>query len=104
MMHIPSSTKAVNFSSARTTKRFRRAICVSNPDCWTLAIHSCDTAPTPTAFLEIVGDYFPIVHKRALSLLLLTFEKSDVFVRATRVEHDASKLPTLRPLSIRLVK
>jgi len=37
-------------------------------------------------------------------LLLLTFEESDIFVRATRVEHDASKLPTLRPRSVRLVE
>jgi hypothetical protein len=37
-------------------------------------------------------------------LLLLTFEESDIFVRATAVNHDAGKLPTLRSLSVRLIE
>ena len=37
-------------------------------------------------------------------LLLLTFEESDIFVRATGVNHDGGKLPTLRSLGIRLIE
>jgi hypothetical protein len=44
------------------------AMCVSNPDCSPARIHGCDAAPTSTAFLEIVGDYFPILHRRALRI------------------------------------
>jgi len=36
-------------------------------------------------------------------LLLLTFEESDIFVRATGVNRDSGKLPTLRSLSVRLI-
>jgi hypothetical protein len=28
-----------------------------------LAIHGCDTAPTPTGFAEIVGNYFPVPNR-----------------------------------------
>jgi hypothetical protein len=48
-----------------------------------------------TAFLEL---------ERVCRLLLLTFEKSDVFVRATGVNRDAGELPTLRSLCIRLIE
>jgi len=37
-------------------------------------------------------------------LPLLTFEKSDIFVRATGVNHDGGKLPPLRSLGIRLIE
>jgi hypothetical protein len=37
-------------------------------------------------------------------LLLLTFEEAHIFVRATRVNREARKLPTLRPLSVRLIE
>jgi hypothetical protein len=33
---------------------------VSDKDCSPLAIDSCDTAPTPPGFTEIVSDYFPV--------------------------------------------
>jgi len=37
-------------------------------------------------------------------LLLLTFEESDIFVRATGVNHHPDKVPTLRSLSVRLTE
>jgi hypothetical protein len=37
------------------------AMRVSNPDCSPAGINRCDTAPTPTGFAKIVGNYFPIV-------------------------------------------
>ena len=37
-------------------------------------------------------------------LLLLTFEESDIFVRATGINRDGGKLPTLRSLGIRLIE
>ena len=36
------------------------AMCVSDKYRLPVAIHSCDTAPTPTGFAEIVSDGFPI--------------------------------------------
>jgi hypothetical protein len=54
-----NSRKAVNFSSARTTKRFPvAAMRVGNEDCSPVAIHGGDAAPTPTGFAEIVSDDF----------------------------------------------
>jgi hypothetical protein len=38
------------------------------------------------------------------ALLLLTFEESDIFVRATGINHDGGKVPTLRSLGIRLIE
>ena len=35
---------------------------VSDEDRLTVAIHGCNTAPTPTGFTEIVSDDFPILH------------------------------------------
>jgi len=37
-------------------------------------------------------------------LLLLTFQESDIFVRATGVNRDAGKLPTLHSLGICLIE
>jgi len=37
-------------------------------------------------------------------LLLLTFKESDIFVRATGVNHDAGKFPTLCSLTGRLIE
>jgi hypothetical protein len=31
------------------------AVCISNEDCSTARIHSCDAAPTPTGFAEMSG-------------------------------------------------
>ena len=36
------------------------AMRVSDKDCSPFAIHSCDAAPTPSGFAEIVSDDFPI--------------------------------------------
>ena len=36
------------------------AMCVSNEDRSTFAVHSCDTAPTPTRFAEFVSDDFQV--------------------------------------------
>jgi len=33
------------------------AMCVCNPGRFPIAIHGCNTTPTPTGFAEIVGDY-----------------------------------------------
>jgi hypothetical protein len=38
------------------------AMRVSNEYRSSFAIHSCNTAPTPPGFSEIVGDYFPALH------------------------------------------
>jgi hypothetical protein len=35
---------------------------VNNPNRSPLRIHNGDPAQTPTAFLEIAGDYFPVLH------------------------------------------
>jgi hypothetical protein len=44
------------------------AMCVSHEDRSPFAIHSCDTAPTPTGFAEIVSDDFPVL--QAITSLL----------------------------------
>ena len=36
------------------------AMRVHNPDRSPVGVNRCDIAPTPTSFLEIVGDYFPV--------------------------------------------
>jgi hypothetical protein len=36
------------------------AMRIDNPDCPPFAIQSCDSAPTPTGFAEIVSDDFPV--------------------------------------------
>jgi hypothetical protein len=33
------------------------ALCGHNPDCSPFAIHTCDAAPTPTGFAEIVSSF-----------------------------------------------
>jgi hypothetical protein len=38
------------------------AMCVSNPDRSPLRIHRCNPPQTPTRFLEITGNYFPVLH------------------------------------------
>ena len=45
-----------------------------------------------------------VIEPCAGQLLLLTFEEAHIFVRATRVNREARKLPTLRPLSVRLIE
>jgi hypothetical protein len=48
------------------------AMCIDNPDCSPLRIHTCNTVPTPTGFAEIVSDDFPVFHAGVLPLLLFT--------------------------------
>src|SRR5947208_15684307 len=45
---------------------------VSNPDCSPVGINRRNTAPTPTGFAEIVGDYFPVLHLRRTAWLSFT--------------------------------
>jgi hypothetical protein len=49
------------------------AMRVCNPDRFPFAIHSCNTAPTPSGFAEIVTDDFPIFY---LASSVAGFEKS----------------------------
>jgi hypothetical protein len=44
-------------------------MCVSNEDRSPVGIDSCDTAPTPTGFAEIVGDDFPVLDRPTMPLL-----------------------------------
>jgi hypothetical protein len=43
------------------------AMRISNPDCSPFAVQSCDTAPTPTGFAEIIRDNFPVLSLRQRS-------------------------------------
>jgi hypothetical protein len=43
---------------------------VSNPDRSSPEINGSDVAQTPTRFLEIVGDYFPVFHLRHVTVNL----------------------------------
>jgi hypothetical protein len=55
--------------------------------------------------LEFVLEQMISANARLRSrLLLLTLEVSDIFVRATGIDHNAGKLPTLRSLSVRLIE
>ena len=45
------------------------AVCVSNKDRSPFTIHSCDTAPTPTGFADVVGDELLVIHTRRIVLL-----------------------------------
>src|SRR5438128_510144 len=48
-------------------------MCVSNEYRSSFAIHSCDTAPTPSGFAEIVSDHFPVsLHATAIVPLFLS--------------------------------
>ena len=38
------------------------AMCVCNPDCSPFGINDSDPAQTPTGFLKITGNYFPVLH------------------------------------------
>ena len=55
-----SSRNAVSFSSACTTKRFPSSRCSLRWRCSPAGINRSDVAQTPTTFLEITGDNFPI--------------------------------------------
>jgi len=39
------------------------AMRICNPDCLPLGIYGGNTAPTPTAFAEVVGDDFPVIFR-----------------------------------------
>jgi hypothetical protein len=39
------------------------AVRISNEDNLTAGINRGDTAPTPTGFAEILGDYLPLLHR-----------------------------------------
>jgi hypothetical protein len=56
-----SSTNAVSFSSARTTKRFPSPRCASALQIvrWNQSLRR---SPTPIDVAQIVSDYFPILH------------------------------------------
>jgi hypothetical protein len=47
------------------------AMRVRNPNDSPVTIHGCDTAPNPTGFTEIVGDYFPVLHAADSALFVL---------------------------------
>jgi hypothetical protein len=58
-----SSRKAVNFSSARTTKRFPWLRCASAMQIVRLLESIAETQPpTSTGFAEIIGNDFPVLH------------------------------------------
>jgi hypothetical protein len=44
---------------------------VSNKDRSPARIHSCNTAPDPTGFAEVVSDDFPVLHARRSVRLLI---------------------------------
>jgi hypothetical protein len=46
------------------------AVYVSNPDCSSVGINRCDTAPTPTGLVELVRDDFPMYRRRRMPMLL----------------------------------
>jgi hypothetical protein len=46
-------------------------MCVSNPDRSPARVHSCNAAPTPTGFAEIVSDDFPVFHFRSGEIRVL---------------------------------
>jgi hypothetical protein len=52
------------------------AVCISNEDRLSVGIDSCDTAPTPTRFAEIVGDDFPELHVDRIVPLLVSVQQS----------------------------
>jgi hypothetical protein len=56
-----------------------------------------------TAFLELERATRRF-NSQALLLEPVAFEESDIFVRASGVNHDGGKLPTLRSLGIRLIE
>jgi hypothetical protein len=65
------------------------AVRVSNEDRSPVGVHSCDAAPTPTGFVQIGSDDFPIFHVwRMVALLLYArhdrnrdYTFADVFLR-----------------------
>ncbi len=48
------------------------AVRINNPNCSPLRINGRDVAVTPTGFLEVVGDYFPVLHAADSAFLLST--------------------------------
>jgi len=66
------------------TLSVRRLMRISNEDCSTARIHSCDTAPTPTGFAEVVSDDFPVIRAPIVPLLISTQQRqSDGNARAS---------------------
>jgi len=47
------------------------AMRVSNPDRSRLGINRRDAAPTPTGFLEVVGNGFPVLHAVRIAVISL---------------------------------
>jgi hypothetical protein len=69
---------------------------IGDEDCLSAKIDRCNTAPTPTGFAEIVGDYFPILHAaRILSLLRSTRQRQNDMKE--RDESDPSKSIAMIP-------
>jgi hypothetical protein len=67
--------KRSQLSSARTTKRFPSPRCASTiqivrPQEFTVE----NAAPTPTVFLEILSDDFPVLHAGECSLFVFTMQ------------------------------
>src|SRR5437773_8525097 len=58
----PSSIKAVSFPSACTTKRFPSLRCASTIQIVRPQGSTAETDLQPFGFVEIVGDYFPVLH------------------------------------------
>ena len=52
------------------------AVCISNEDSLSVGIDSCDAAPTPTGFAEIVSDDFPELHVDRIVPLLVSTQQS----------------------------
>jgi hypothetical protein len=67
-----SCRNAVNFSSARTTKRFPSSRCASATQIVRPSESNAETQPkTPTGFAEVVVDDFPVLHAADSRLLFL---------------------------------
>jgi len=51
------------------------AMRVSNPDGSPFGVHSCDAAPTPTGFAEIVSNYLPLLTRLIVPFLRSTQQR-----------------------------
>jgi len=91
-----SSTNALSFSSACTTKRLPSSRCASTIQIVRpLGIHAWDTAATPSGFAEIVGDDFPVFHPGSSSLLIAARTSKNAVGLSLGVHNKASSVLTL---------
>jgi hypothetical protein len=87
VMHLPISRKLIRHlraqcfarDSLKFEKRSQFFVCsynetlsvvavrINNPDCSPARVHSCNTAPTPTGFAQVIGDDFPVLHAQGSS-------------------------------------